>query len=518
MPQRCRLLAALSCFALSFGLSTSSRADDPRVLLIGFDGCRPDALAKANTPHVDALVTAGMLLDNTRCLPARQTGADSISGPGWSSMLTGVWADKHGVVDNNFTIKNYADYPHFFARLKAVRPDAETYSVAHWSPISENIVSAADQNETAESDEEAEEKLIAALTEQDPVAAFVHFNDPDSTGHSKGFSPAVPDYITAIETLDARVGRIMAALKQRKNFANEDWLVLISTDHGGEGTGHSGGFTNPAIGTMFIVASGQAFEGAALDRQPYIVDVAATAIAHLDIDLDPAWKLDGKPLQADVKQPQDKPAFVPTAHYAQRQVSGWRVMVNKDLLADDNELGPAALKLLKVKLDEIKQLVPAAACEHLQQVTIWLGVNDGSAPCAEYHPSRDWLQNNGYNPEKAKCVEIGCADNFVQWIEQQPAMVLHELAHAYHDQVLGFNHKEVAAAWKAAKDSGDYQQVAHVSGRDREHYALTNPQEFFAEASEAYFSRNDFFPFERRQFKQHDPAAFELVKKLWGDH
>ncbi len=515
MPSRISMRLLLAGVIIAC-LANFAKADDPRVLLIGFDGCRPDALAKANTPHVDELIASGVFVNSTRCLPERDTKADSISGPGWSSMLTGVWADKHGVLDNNFSVKHYDQYPHFFARIKAARPDAETYSVAHWSPISEHIVSAADKNETAESDDEAEQKLIDALTNGNPVAAFLHFNDPDSTGHSKGFSPAVPEYITAIETNDARVGRIVAALKARQGYDEENWLILISSDHGGEGTGHSGGFTNPAIGTMFIVASGNDFEQKQIERPTHIVDVAATALKHLGIPIDPQWKLDGKPLQEDAAE-QDEPAFVPTSHYKEQHISGWRVMINEDLLADKSGVGDQAIATLKEKLDEIKQLVPGTACEKLMGVTIWLGVNDGSAPCAEYHPSRDWLQRNGYNPEKAKCVEIGCAENFVKWINHQPAMVLHELSHAYHDQVLGFSHREIAAAWRAAKESGDYDSVDHVQGRKREHYALTNPQEFFAEASEAYFSRNDFFPFVKAELEKHDPQAFALVKKLWAD-
>jgi Mlc titration factor MtfA (ptsG expression regulator) len=47
-------------------------------------------------------------------------------------------------------------------------------------------------------------------------------------------------------------------------------------------------------------------------------------------------------------------------------------------------------------------------------------------------------------------------------------------------------------------------------------YAMTTPQEYFAECTEAYFSRNDFFPFTRDELKQHDPEMFALLEKLWG--
>ena len=47
-------------------------------------------------------------------------------------------------------------------------------------------------------------------------------------------------------------------------------------------------------------------------------------------------------------------------------------------------------------------------------------------------------------------------------------------------------------------------------------YALTNPFEYFAEDTEAYFTRNDFFPYTREELRQHDPAMFELLTRLWG--
>ena len=103
----------------------------------------------------------------------------------------------------------------------------------------------------------------------------------------------------------------------------------------------------------------------------------------------------------------DPKPFVPTTKYATTRVAGWTVRVNRALLTTQRELGGNALALLAVKLREITNTVPAHACEALKRVPIWLGTNDGHAPCAEYHPSKDWLAKNGYNPDKAWCVESG---------------------------------------------------------------------------------------------------------------
>ena len=95
-------------------------------------------------------------------------------------------------------------------------------------------------------------------------------------------------------------------------------------------------------------------------------------------------------------------------------------------------------------------------------------------------------------------------------------MILHELAHAYHDQVLGFDDAEVVAAWKRFAASGRYDSVLHIDGKKRRHYALTNQMEFFAEMTETYFGQNDFYPFNRAELRREEPAVYALLAKIWG--
>jgi hypothetical protein len=211
----------------------------------------------------------------------------------------------------------------------------------------------------------------------------------------------------------------------------------------------------------------------------------------------------------------EKPC-VPTEQYERREVEGWTVFVNRELLTDPDGVGAEALKLLECKLFEIRRVVPEAACRELRAIPIWLGVDDGHAPCAEYHPSADWLRENGYNPDKAKSVEIGCAARFVEWSRHQPMMVLHELAHGYHDRVLGYEHPTVRAAYEAAVASGKYEQVLKYDGSVGRAYALENPQEYFAELTECFFGTNDFYPFVRAELEPHDPEGYRLLKELWA--
>lgn len=100
-------------------------------------------------------------------------------------------------------------------------------------------------------------------------------------------------YLEAIQRADEHVGQVVDALRARGSSANEEWLILVTSDHGGKGTGHGGGHQEPEILNSFMIASGPAAQRGRLDEPIYLVDVPCTALSYLG-RLDPAWKLDGR--------------------------------------------------------------------------------------------------------------------------------------------------------------------------------------------------------------------------------
>ena len=144
-----------------------------------------------------------------------------------------------------------------------------------------------------------------------------------------------------------------------------------------------------------------------------------------------------------------------------------------------------------------------------------------TAPKAEYHPDAGWLRENGRDPAMAKAVEFTNVRIFEAETRRMPNFALHELAHAYHDRFLprGFDNRDVKTAYEKAKASGKYDRVERRDSEGRTRmdraYALTNPQEYFAETTEAYFTKNDFFPYTPDELKKHDPEMFALLGKLW---
>ena len=89
---------------------------------------------------------------------------------------------------------------------------------------------------------------------------------------------------------------LIDAVRARPGYENEDWLVLISTDHGRSADGGHGG-DSPEEMTIFILASGAATVDWPQPGPAHIVGRSPrTALAHLGIEIDPAWGLDGRPL------------------------------------------------------------------------------------------------------------------------------------------------------------------------------------------------------------------------------
>lgn len=215
----------------------------------------------------------------------------------------------------------------------------------------------------------------------------------------------------------------------------------------------------------------------------------------------------------------EKPEPPKPSSHTTRDVEGWTVHVDDRLLSGpDQALGERSLRLLSCRLFDIKLLLPPDKVARLQEVPIWLDLTHGKLSSMQYHPSAGWLKGNGYDPKLAKCVHIPKASGFADVGHQrvQPWSVLHELAHAYHDQVLGFDHAEIKAAWQKARDAGKYQRVLHIDGRETRHYALTDQKEFFAEMTEAFFGVNDFFPFNRAELHRDAPEVYRLLQRVWN--
>jgi predicted AlkP superfamily pyrophosphatase or phosphodiesterase len=273
-------------------------APENKVLVIGIDGARIDVLRTLRLPTIEMLTAEGVLTEARARMP-------TVSGPGWSSILIGVWSDKHGVRDNKFVGKNYTAYPDFLTRLERLDSTFSTFAALDWPPLGSTLSGgplvgdSVDVKVLVNGDRlgypEADARNVAAaaryLADEDPDAAFVYIGNPDEVAHAVG--ALTPQYRAALEEADRHVGRLISAIRSRPTYAREDWLILMSTDHGHVDKGGHGGDSAVEL-TSFFLASGPSVASTRPTAPVDIVDVAVTALAHLGVAIDPAWKLDGK--------------------------------------------------------------------------------------------------------------------------------------------------------------------------------------------------------------------------------
>lgn len=270
-----------------------------KVLLVGLDGVRVDIMAQVETPVIDSLAAAGFFSDEAK------TRVRTVSGPGWSSMTIGARTDKHLVDGNNFEGNDYATYPDFLTRIERERPELNTLAVSDWPPLgttdSGGPLLSDDIDVKVTFDGEADgyryadslsvEAAVVQLRDTDVDAAFVYLGDIDVVAHET--NSRSPQFKAAIEWADTRVGLLLQAVRNRPTYDKEDWLILMSTDHGRNDAGGHGGIS-PSETTIFFLASGPSVEPGRTDCPPEIVDVAVTALAHMGLGPDPAWNLDGQ--------------------------------------------------------------------------------------------------------------------------------------------------------------------------------------------------------------------------------
>ena len=279
---------ALLTLIIAFAANLSAQSGLPRkkVMIIGVDGCRPDALMMAATPNIDALVQEGS--------SSMSAMADfvTLSGTSWSSILTGVWRSKHGVNNNNFTGTNLASYPNLFARVKQSCPSTRVASIARWGNLNANLNQNADIIRTESSDQRVLSETIELLRNDDPDLFFLHMDNVDVAGHIFGFTPIHPIYLLAINILDGYVGQLRSAIENRPTYDQEDWLIVMITDHGGLLGTHGG--MSPDERTTFLIVSGDAADqGATISPSPGSVDLVPTVLDFLNIPVNPSWGLDG---------------------------------------------------------------------------------------------------------------------------------------------------------------------------------------------------------------------------------
>ena len=263
-----------------------------KVLIIGIDGFRSDVMQEDMTPFMFSL-------QNRNCYYnlIHETEEITYSGPNWTAMLTGVHQNKHNVLDNSFDNYNFNDYPPFFHYLNQANINIQTTSVVNWTPINNHVLSnyADYAPESSMNDLTVFENAKQILLEQDPLDAdiiFLQFDELDGAGHSYGFSPATQEYVNTANAIDTYSSQLYNIIENKRS-EGEDWMFMIISDHGGEGTSHSDGSDPDVNRTIFIVEHPNlqlkadcCYFSNQSDLAPTVLDFLGVSSSHFDNNTD----------------------------------------------------------------------------------------------------------------------------------------------------------------------------------------------------------------------------------------
>ena len=269
-----------------------------KVLIFGIDGFRSDMLTEDVAPNLFSMISEG----NTAFTLKNRTEPLTISGPNWGSICTGVHVDKHNVRENLFRGNKLQQYPHFYKYIEGYDSRIRTASYTHWFPI--NLFIALGKADYAPvnvdiSDQKVTDHAVKMLTSGKPISPdllFLHLDDCDGAGHGYGFHRNIPEYVSAINQTDQYFGEVVDAIKSRPSYKDEDWLICVVSDHGGEGQSHDD-YNEPNIrNTIMILNNKSAIESNTELSDVEQVDLVPTIMDFLDIPVRESWELDGNSL------------------------------------------------------------------------------------------------------------------------------------------------------------------------------------------------------------------------------
>jgi len=277
-----------------------TRPEKPRqakAIMFMLDGLRADVLDTAYAPNI-AKLRNGTWQPGYRGLWSRagQTVPDAApsSAANHTALATGVIAAKHGVVKNGLTKSgNYSQWPTWLARVVDARPGTKALFAYSWGE-NKDLGPHPGVRFLGQSDEANAEALPKIMAAPDAPDAVLYFIDlPDHFGHGTGFYPFGYGYLHAVCQVDRYVGAVLDAIASRPTFADEDWLVTVTGDHGGYTYGH--GMWGGHASTVPLVAAGRHLEQGRIPGAPHHYDLTATTLAHFGLDVD-ACGLDGRAL------------------------------------------------------------------------------------------------------------------------------------------------------------------------------------------------------------------------------
>jgi hypothetical protein len=208
------------------------------IVLDGVTGAAVKTIAPPNLAQINAKATYTFdgLADNKYNVITNASA--------WTTMLTGYDYTKHKVITEDFASLNLQVTPTIFTRINQGLNTARTVSIASTSVFNDKLAADATVKQTVADDAAVKAGVVTELTNNNPALVVAQFHSAETAGAANGYTASTPAYAGAIKNIDGYIGEILTALKARKGYSGENWLVIIASNKGG---GPSGGVVGSNI-------------------------------------------------------------------------------------------------------------------------------------------------------------------------------------------------------------------------------------------------------------------------------
>ncbi|MDR3057448.1 MAG: alkaline phosphatase [Prevotella sp.] len=276
-------LLLLFCF---FQLNASSIK---HVIMIGCDGFGAYAYPKADMPNLKKLAENGVWSIKVR------TVLPSSSAVNWASILMGAGPTLHGYTEwgsqipeipSAVTSRN-GKFPSIYTLLREQIPQSKTAAIYSWGGIEHllekdiiNFVIPTKSNEDLTAD-----TAVAIIKKEKPTFTFIHFDEPDHTGHGAGHN--TPEYYAMLTKVDERIGKIVQAVKDAG--IEKETVIMVVSDHGGIEKDH-GKKSLQEVETPIIISGTNIKKGHELNSVIIDYDYAPTIARMFGLKIPQAWR------------------------------------------------------------------------------------------------------------------------------------------------------------------------------------------------------------------------------------
>jgi hypothetical protein len=291
-----------------------------KVIFVIVDGIPDDVIDSVATPNLDKIIAEGGITKAK--MGGEKDGysqTPTISAVGYNSLLTGVWANKHNVWGNSIKAPNY-HYSSIFRLFKDQFPEKKTAIFSTWLdnrtklagdglPATGNLtidyhfdgleIDTVKYPHDEERkyinliDEEVSKEAAKSIAENAPDLSWMYLEFTDDMSHKFGNSP---QFVDAVQKADVQIGRVWDAIKEREANFNEDWLIVITTDHGREDSGYGHGGQSDRERSIWIATNAENLNSH-FNEVGQTVDILPSILNFLGMDIpkDQAMELDGVP-------------------------------------------------------------------------------------------------------------------------------------------------------------------------------------------------------------------------------